>query len=163
MGSEACTLFRLVTDARHTYVSVGVKKQGSCTNFKHGYELAVRYFANNALTSTSYDGELQFVPTFRLRWSGTSKKFRKICLFAPLFEQYVFVNFSTNTTLIGTKLNRRCQRAPTMLVQWSDKSPRAFLGFRLSTDTISAKTVIFDTFFTNWLRGSTLQSLQQAK
>ena len=50
-----------------------------------------------------------------------------------------------------------------MLVQGSNESLRAFLGFRLSTDTISAKTVFFDTFFTNWIRGSTLQMLRQAK
>ena len=130
----------------------------------HRNDLAVRYSIwNNAQTITNYDGGLQFVPTFRLRCSGTSKKFRKNCLFAPLFEQYVFVRFSTNTAPIGTKLRRRCQWATTMLVQWSDESPRAFLGFRLSTDTISAKTVIFDTFCTNWLRGSTLQTLRQAK
>ena len=29
--------------------------------------------------------------------------FRKICLFAPLFVQYVFVTFSTNFEPIGTK------------------------------------------------------------
>ena len=119
--------------------------------------------SNNAPTSTNYDGGLQFVATFWLRCSGTSKEIRKICLFAPLFEQYVFVNFSTNTAPISTKLARRCQWAPTMLFQWSDESSRAFLGFRLSTDSISEKTVFFDTFFTNWLRGSTLQMLRQAK
>ena len=75
----------------------------------------------------------------------------------------IFVTFSTNTAPIGTKLSRQCQWAPTMLVQWSDEGLRAFLGFRLSTDTISGKTVFFDTFFTNWLRGSTIQMLRQAK
>ena len=50
-----------------------------------------------------------------------------------------------------------------MLGQWSDRSPRVFLGFRLGTATILAKTVFFDTFFTNWLRGLTLQILRQAK
>ena len=73
--------------------------------------------------------------------SGTSKIFRKICLFAPLFVQYVFANFSTNIALVGLKFGRRCQWAPTMLIRWSDGSPRAFLGFRLSTHTISAKTI----------------------
>ena len=82
-----------------------------------------------------------------MRCSGTSKKFRKICVFAPLFVQYVFANFSTNTAPIILKLGRRCQWAPTMLVQWSDGSRRAFLGFRFGTETISAKTVFFDTFF----------------
>ena len=48
---------------------------------------------------------------------------------------------------MGTKFDRRCQWEPTMLVQWSDGSPRAFLGYRLGTDTILAKTVFFDTFF----------------
>ena len=50
-----------------------------------------------------------------------------------------------------------------MLVKWPEGSLRAFLGFRLGIETISAKTVFFDTFFTNWLNGSTLQMLRQAK
>ena len=118
---------------------------------------------NNVVTKTGHYDGLKFVPIFRLRCSGTSQKFRKVCLFAPPFERYVFVNFSTNTATIGTKLSTRYQWAPTRLVHWSDESPQAFLGFRLSTDTISAKTVFFDTFFTNWPKGSTLQMLRQAK
>ena len=91
-------------------------------------------------------------------------KLQDFCLlFAPLIEQYVFVNFSTNTAPISTKLGRRCQCTLTMLVRWSDESPRAFLVFRLGADAISAKAVFFDTFFTDWLRGSTLQTLRQAK
>ena len=105
------------------------------------------FLAINAPTSTNYVSGQQFVPTSRVRCSGTSKKFRKICVFAPLFVQYVFANFSTNTAPIILKFSRRCQWAPTMLVQWSDRSRRAFLGFRLGTETISAKTVFFDTFF----------------
>ena len=120
------------------------------------------FLAINAPTSTNYVSGVQFVPTSRLECSGTSKKFRKICFFAPLFVQYVFANFSRNIVPIGLKLGRRCQWAPTMLVQWSDGSPRAFLEFRLGPDTISTKTVLFDTFFTNWLRGSTLPILRQA-
>ena len=77
--------------------------------------------------------------------------------------QYVFANFLTNIAPIGLKLGRRCQWALKILVQWFGESWRAFLGFRLSTVTISAKTFFFDTFFTNWLRGSTLQMLRQAK
>ena len=61
--------------------------------------------------------------------------------------QYVFANFLTNIEPIGLKLGRRCQWALKMLVQWFDESSRAFLGFRLSTDTISAKTVFFTLFF----------------
>ena len=37
------------------------------------------------------------------------------------------------------------------------------MGVRQGTDTILAKTVFFDTFFTNWLKGLILQMLQQAK
>ena len=117
----------------------------------------------NAPTSTNYVSGLQFDPTSRVGCSDTSKKFRKTCLFAPLFVQYVFANFSTKIAPTGLKLGRRCQWAPTVLVRGSDGSRRDFLGFRLGTDTVSAKTVFFDTFFTNWLRGSTLPMLRQAK
>ena len=67
--------------------------------------------------------------------------------------------------MISTNLSRRCHWAPTMLVQLSDESLRAFLGFRLSTDTNTdfSKNRSFDTFFTNCLRGSTLQKIRQAK
>ena len=142
LGSQSCTRLPLGTDVRYTYVLVGVKMHAYYTISKHRYELRFDILSNNAPTNTSYDGGLQFFPTFRLRCLGTSKKFRKNCLFAPLFEQYVFVNFST----IGTKLGRRCQWAPTMLVRRSDESLRAFLGFGLGTDTNSAKTVLLTLF-----------------
>ena len=45
------------------------------------------------------------------------------------------------------KLDRRCQWGPAMLVQRSDGSLRAYLVFRLGTDTILAKTVFFLHFF----------------
>ena len=61
--------------------------------------------------------------------------------------QYIFANFSSNNAPIGLKLGRRCQWALKMLVQWFDESSRAFLGFRLSTDSISAKTFFFLTLF----------------
>ena len=39
-GSEACTLLRLGTDVRYSYVSVGVKMHPYYTISKHRYELA---------------------------------------------------------------------------------------------------------------------------
>ena len=66
----------------------------------------------------------------------------------------VIVNFSTSTVPIDTNFDRHCQWAPTMLIQRSNGNSRAFLGFRLGTDTILAKTIFFETFFTNWLGGS---------
>ena len=40
LGSEVCTLFRLGTDVRYSYVSVGVKMHPYYTISKHRYELA---------------------------------------------------------------------------------------------------------------------------
>ena len=100
---------------------------------------------------------------FSDRCPSTSKKFRNIFLFAPLLGQNVFVNFSANTAPTGTKLVRHCQWPPTMLVQWSNGSPRAFLGFRLVTDTILANIVFLSSFFTSWLEGSSLQKLRETE
>ena len=71
--------------------------------------------------------------------------------FAPVFVQYVLVNFSTNTAPIGTKLGTRSQWVPTMLVSQLNGSPRAYRKLRLGVDTVLEKTVFFDAFFTNWL------------
>ena len=60
--------------------------------------------------------------------------------------QYVFANFLTNIAPIGLKHSRSCQWALKILVQWFDESSRAFLGFRLSTDTVSAKNTFFTLF-----------------
>ena len=77
--------------------------------------------------------------------------------------QYVSVNFSTNTAPIGTKLDTRSQWAPTMLVlQLIGNSP-VYRELGLGVDTILEKTVFFDTFFTNRLRGSTLHMLLQGQ
>ena len=77
--------------------------------------------------------------------------------------QYVSVNFSTNTALIGTKPNTRSQWAPTMLVLQLNGNFRVYRELGLGVDTILEKTVFFDTFFTNRLRGSTLQMLRQGQ
>ena len=81
MGSEACTLFRLGTDVRYSYVSVGVRMHPYYTISKHRYELAAWF------------SHFLGIPTWYRH---------------------------------------------------------------------SAKTDFFDTFFTNWLRGSTLPMLRQA-
>ena len=77
--------------------------------------------------------------------------------------QFVFVNFSTDAALIGTKLGTRSQWAPTMLVSQLNGSSRVYWDFGLDVDTIKEKAVFFDTFFTNRLRGSTLQMLRQGQ
>ena len=69
----------------------------NCTLFvqipKTGLSQRFGFLTSTASTSTSYPSGLRFVPTFRLRCSGTSKKFRKIRLLAPLFCAVRFCQF----------------------------------------------------------------------
>ena len=80
--------------------------------------------------------------------------------------QYVSVNFSTNTAWIGTKFDTRSQWAPTRLVSQLSQlngNSRVYRVLGLGVVTILEKIVFFDTFFTNRLRGSTLQMLRQGQ
>ena len=106
-----------------------------------------RFFSNDTTNGTDYKGWAAIWPHLLTKMFKLRQKIQKSCLFVHFFVQYVFINVSTNTAPRDTKLGRRCQWAPTMLLGCTDGSPRAFLGFRLGTDTISAKTVFFDTFF----------------
>ena len=125
--------------------------------------LKLVFFGNDATIATGYNGGQQLGSIFSLRFSGYLRNPRKINLFAPLFVQYVFVNFSTDTKPIDTKINRHCQWAPTMLVKRSKRSTDASLRFRSCTDTTSEKNGVFWHFFHKLARRVTPRNVTAAK
>ena len=64
-----------------------------CTISSTGMSWRLGFLANNAPTNTKYVSGLQFVPNFSAKVFRHFKNFRKSCLIAPFFVQYVFANF----------------------------------------------------------------------